>query len=698
NSAWRYVLWGIKEHTNVSWAKDSSQLDTEIMISGRHCPSIYNCYYSKDASGNDGCYFCKRNSNIKKIKKAESHKICKPWFCSLIKKNEDWEKTFCDAPCYFASLWSYKQKVPQLSKDYPFLFDHPFPNSYYAETYNNIFSGHPEIVTLEAHVVRQADEIAQRKDDLEDALQKKMIEPEIVIEHINTLKNGLTNGSQLSDTEKADVADPLDKAIEVLRLPKLSKKSIAEVGLRLKESLTSLVISRAKSMFNKFTGTDELEESDKSISIYCLKNIKSICCKSDKKAFLMSLFDNENSDVSEIPCSSFFTIDTSKIYLYLLIYDFLETETHFGSYHFDFATSFFERIRNLPIGTDVQNIATKCKDLDELKQSFLPNTENQRSIYLTNLGITLNILKNFKNAEYLDYKLSRNRHYFWKNIDHLNLFQFYLLTAENMQPLDAHRKNYDESKEIVFRNWISTLAHIANRKISSIFEIKDIEPIKMFADDQCAVILKSEIVEKNDGKAGFILRKLFVAYLSNAHQLPDNVLEKLIHHLKDKSDYLSNSLQKISKVILDKLLSTTHDHKYPDETVISCFTSSDTLHKLKQHFNISPLASDTGQYDMLKLIKDIESNIKSKRFSTESFDFLSNSLALLSFVECIKASSNLHDRVKSIRKLIDNPVLNATPAWKNILMRTICDYIASMTDQEAIDEYDKLYAKTMEMA
>ena len=37
-------------------------------------------------------------------------------------------------------------------------------------------------------------------------------------------------------------------------------------------------------------------------------------------------------------------------------------------------------------------------------------------------------------------------------------------------------------------------------------------------------ILKSEIVEKNDGKASYIIKKLFEAYLTNPHQLPDNSL------------------------------------------------------------------------------------------------------------------------------------------------------------------------------
>jgi len=57
----------------------------------------------------------------------------------------------------------------------------------------------------------------------------------------------------------------------------------------------------------------------------------------------------------------------------------------------------------------------------------------------------------------------------------------------------------------------------------------------------------------------------------------------------------------------------------------------------------------------------------------------------------------LQKTLQSLRGVLDNPVLNATPFWKSLLTRGICDYIASLTDQEAIDEYEKLYAGVMEI-
>ena len=51
----------------------------------------------------------------------------------------------------------------------------------------------------------------------------------------------------------------------------------------------------------------------------------------------------------------------------------------------------------------------------------------------------------------------------------------------------------------------------------------------------------------------------------------------------------------------------------------------------------------------------------------------------------------------TFRGILDNPILNAMPYWKSLLTRGICDYIASLTDQEAIDQYEKLYASVMEL-
>lgn len=63
----------------------------------------------------------------------------------------------------------------------------------------------------------------------------------------------------------------------------------------------------------------------------------------------------------------------------------------------------------------------------------------------------------------------------------------------------------------------------------------------------------------------------------------------------------------------------------------------------------------------------------------------------------INDKAELQTILRLLRGILDNPILNATPFWKSLLSRGICDYVASLTDQEAIDEYEKLYAGVMEI-
>ncbi|MDA3788352.1 MAG: hypothetical protein PF503_07635 [Desulfobacula sp.] len=58
----------------------------------------------------------------------------------------------------------------------------------------------------------------------------------------------------------------------------------------------------------------------------------------------------------------------------------------------------------------------------------------------------------------------------------------------------------------------------------------------------------------------------------------------------------------------------------------------------------------------------------------------------------------INKHLKTLRAILDNSILNATNFWESILTRAICDYIASLTDQEAVNEYEKLYAGLMELA
>ena len=76
--------------------------------------------------------------------------------------------------------------------------DHPFPNSYYADSIYNYFENKERYISLEALVVNQADEIAQRQQDLEDGISKGLLpfdtakdeDVERLIEAFNSSNNG----------------------------------------------------------------------------------------------------------------------------------------------------------------------------------------------------------------------------------------------------------------------------------------------------------------------------------------------------------------------------------------------------------------------------------------------------------------------------------------------------------------------------
>ena len=204
---WPYIIWGALAHTKMTYAKSYSGMDDEIFISSKHCDWVYVCHYHDKKE-------CKRNIQKKKKKEKEGEKkeICKPWYCAklpvvdgnekinekhletgettreFIKKEPIKEKylkwIFCSHKCYLAKLWEYKISQKSTYMEYPYLFDHPFPNSFYAKSLDNYFSrtGNGKnlgFVSFEAQIVKQADEIAQRQQDLEDGINQGLLPFEI---------------------------------------------------------------------------------------------------------------------------------------------------------------------------------------------------------------------------------------------------------------------------------------------------------------------------------------------------------------------------------------------------------------------------------------------------------------------------------------------------------------------------------------
>jgi putative nucleotidyltransferase with HDIG domain len=203
--AWDKILWGILAHTSMTWAKKlPGLLDDLIFIPSALCPRVFNCHFNKhQKQENDGVVIneCHRNKKHERKKdneeredkgKEDEQEICHPWLCAVAfsENNSKIEKYIrCKELCYIANLWKIKFKCLKKNQnhilEYPILFDHPVPGIFYSSELlrfhsndgNDSSSGNSDDsqVSLEALVVRQADEIAQRLQDMEDGVNKGLI-------------------------------------------------------------------------------------------------------------------------------------------------------------------------------------------------------------------------------------------------------------------------------------------------------------------------------------------------------------------------------------------------------------------------------------------------------------------------------------------------------------------------------------------
>jgi len=241
-----------------------------------------------------------------------------------------------------------------------------------------------------------------------------------------------------------------------------------------------------------------------------------------------------------------------------------------------------------------------------------------------------------------------------KYIYDFNLYEFkYIYFISKKQKINDKK---------AFSEWKKIVGLASHRTISNIIDFTDeigeenpqFEELKKYLKN----ILKSESVEKNDGKASYIITRLFKAYLTNPHQLPDESLHKIIVKLKDNKD-LATIVSIKYKEILDELIK-----------------------------NIPSYELDKGLNEKLKW----ENSISKKKSAIYPRELTELSWSKDEIKKFINSSNN-----GEIRNIIDNAILKAVPYWKSILNRGICDFIASLTDQEAINEYEKLYAGIMEL-
>lgn len=741
---WPYILWGAIAHSKQSWAKLESGLENEILISPKHCDWVYVCNYHKQKE-------CKRNIQEKKNSSLRSeNQICKPWFCARLStvdheqdvdendlnksegetrrdyikkeyiKKKYQKNIYCRKKCYLAKLWNYR-KNNFISIEHPYLFDHPFPNSFYSKSlhnylYDNSGDELKKYFSVEAVIVSQADEIAQRQQDLEDGINKGLL----------TFQNARAQVENLMKFFNGD------DQIQSLYSRTSQAKKPDELGKLLVEFYRKLIVFGTRQNFFKF----ENDIQKININIYALLNIlysmypdsnkKSIWIMTELKNIQDSSYSISNSNDGIL--SRYFNINYCQTYLYLLSYHYLEECARKGEY-LNYQIDILEQhIKCLEMNVKEEifiknlDIEKRKGDLNALKDTFgnLIKNRNKSTIekffyFLRILDNLRDYLKNYYRDEYDDYFIEKKKK-LWKKIGDLNLQHFSVLyliyenyvikqsdikfCAKDLTKIKVDINHYKYKQSIALEQWKKSLTREADRVFNhlvnfvpedDISQKKKREAIDDFEKDQKNIILKSEAVEKNDGKASYILTRLFKAYISNSHQLPDSGLKYIVIALQDK--IIWKKLKDNEKITFNKILQKL------EKTMID---GNKKINEIKRNF--IKITKSSGNDDFNELKKETSNEVKAaldKRRELYKFLFelerKKDQISKWLNSEEDADRNELKNILRKFRAILDNPFLNATPFWKSILTRGICDYIAGLTDQEALNEYEKLYAGIMEL-
>lgn len=775
---WPYIFWGAPAHTSLTWAKDGSGMDNEILISPKYCDWVYVCHH-------DDRKKCKRNIQIKKDKdESNEDDICKPWYCAnlpIIKKENEVLKKhlyngetrrehlkrkpiikklsnsyiYCSHKCYLANLWKHKIDKKDMYKTYPYFFDHPFPNSFYIDSFHKYFTDNPDFISLEALIVGQADEIAQRQQDLEDGILKKLLPFEQAKDNVKELVDKVLKGNNNEKLKK--IIEKIVGTEELIGLDgKYTPKQLfeyittpEELGKFLTVFYINVIVDQTQTNINKWaTNGDEI-----SINIYSLMNILyTMIDDNDKKIewLITELKSCKKNEKISIPknnwINTYFNVntknsDSEKAYLYLLSFDFLEQLTK--QFDFEQPEQRVSMVTILSKCIDCINKNTKAKaseEVNELQKLLIerfkkidPLDKNHKNFafrFINALDSLSDFLRKKYKKESNDFFNMEN--VYWKTIGWLDLYSFYpilkiydqIKNGKEFNSIvdlkdfaieeDDHRlKNEVKS---IFERWKKILKADANKVLGNLvvfYEKEDKDrknAFKKFEKEQRDTILKSEAVEKNDGKANFILKKLFKAYIDNSHQLSDTGLKYLLRSINDKSklEALIKDEKETFKTILEEIEETIlSDDKKIDEILKINFLTfigkeekgsektkkniqikkkniekEQKFEKLKEEFSSEVMSSLDKRKDLYKYFKEIKSDktIERKLNSEDK-----------------KGKEDIQTALRRLRANLNNPILNAIPFWQSILTRGICDYIASLTDQEAVNEYEKLYSGLMEI-
>lgn len=642
--------------------------------------------------------------------------VCKPWYCATLtlKTKEDIKESnlklgqttdeylaekyikdelvqdiYCSKKCYLSELYQYKIDHKEYIKYFPYLFDHPFPNSFYVKALYDSFikKDIADFVSIEAQVVMQADEIAQRQQDLEDAISKNLIpfekardDVKKLVEKVLPNKNGFLLEIKNSNNQKV----------------------LGELIVRIyKELICDATISN----FEVFTKREDKEQ----ISIYCLMNIIYWFSKNDnlRKKWILSelskLQSNKNTKGEGSDIDGFFDINYEGSYLYFVAWEFLDEKSKIAEF------------------ADYNDLLSEVTSLLKIKYDYEHDSSGEIQPfkrYIIEIDKMGEFLKDtFKDTfkDFIHDKTSDKK--YWRNIRRLNLHSFHILntiftkhiTNGNILVSDELRNmnskklienvKYDEKQ--AFAQWRRALRTDSNSVLAKLVNfVSDNDNKRKYKEDalkdfhemQKNYILKSEMVEKNDGKANYILKRLFNAYMTNSHQLPDSGLISILLSLTD---------QEIIKKMQDDEIETFN--KYFSKLKKTMITTELFYNKSKDIGAINFLEIPNDDI-FIELKKDTSNEVmaildgkKKLYYSLRMFNDKALKFRDLSRSEKKKDIDELKEVLLEFRGILDNPILNAMSYWKSLLSRGVCDYIAGLTDQEAIDEYEKLYAGIMEL-
>lgn len=702
------ILWGVPTHSKLTWAKIGQNDDNDIYINNKQCKNVFNCYYS-NIDSKDKKRICKFNIKRKRNTNHNDSHMCKPWYCAYIvnvDKEEDinetdWKHTKCFRKCYFANLWKYKLTTEGYA-EFNFLFDHPFPNSYYGEyllklTKDKSWS---DLLSFESYTVEQADEIAQRQQDLEDGQKKDLLPKETkeIRDELDKIFEGIKNPGISGWDEK--VEDERKLFIERWDASPENKGP----GLRIHDFLMKILKRDIKKHVNEFV---EIRGNLK-INYFCLLDILNrINCNNfewlHKETAISEEIRQKSIENLKKIFSKKITIDNNQNYFPYIIYTVFD--------------DFFKRRMSK---SDFNN------ELDLIKERKKFKSDNLCNIFKYYINKTLEILKiNSVNSElktkiikikkdikkknyckdncnddcyaevfgliyeihdkvYDDKKILKEEHEYyssktatpepdnpWTTLEGLNLPEFSFLNTfiqlcDSNDPItsstisDISKSQIEEVQDAFKRDdfyedfnvWKNKLKLVAHRKLANIifFEPVGKEFNKKLKEYLMSTVLNSEIVEKIDGKANYIIKRLFKAYITNPHQLPDHSLDQMLETILDNKDRISSLV---------------------DEKVENIKTGFGVL--------------DTETNEIIVLTED------SKDIKVALDKFVENSIG------STPEKKKKPESIRKLRELLNNSILLALPYFNALLCRTICDYIGAMTDSEALIEYEKLYAGIMEI-